>query len=73
MARQFTVKQAAEELNVSVFTIRSWISQRRIVHVRLGRAIRVPSAEIQRLIDRGTVPLAPGAVNQLGERDRDAT
>ena len=58
MARQFTVKQAAEELNLSVFTIRSWIAQRKIVHVRLGRAIRVPASEIQRLLDRGTVPLA---------------
>jgi excisionase family DNA binding protein len=67
MARHLTVKQTAEELNVSVFTIRSWINQRRLLHVRLGRAIRVPSTEIERLIESGTVPLAPSAANQLRE------
>jgi excisionase family DNA binding protein len=56
MVRQFTVKQAAEELNVSEHTIRSWITQRKLGHVRLGRAVRVPALELQRLLDRGSVP-----------------
>jgi excisionase family DNA binding protein len=56
MSRQYTVKQAAEELNVSVHTIRAWVAQRRIGHVRLGRAVRVPASEIQRLLDKGAVP-----------------
>jgi excisionase family DNA binding protein len=51
-----TVEQAAAELNVSQGTIRSWMTQRRIGFVRLGRAVRVPSAEIQRLLDIGFVP-----------------
>ena len=54
--RPLTVKEAAAELNVSVYTIRAWVAQRRIGHVRLGRAVRVPAAEIQRLLDRGSVP-----------------
>lgn len=54
-----TVEQAASELCVSVHTVRAWIARRRLGHVRLGRAIRVPGSEIQRLIDRGTVPALP--------------
>jgi excisionase family DNA binding protein len=51
-----TVEQAAGDLCVSVHTIRAWIAQRKIGCVRLGRAIRIPSSEIARLIEAGTVP-----------------
>ena len=51
-----TVQQAAMELNVSVSTIRAWIGQRRIGHVRLGRAVRIPTMEIARLLENGFSP-----------------
>jgi len=51
-----TVKQAAAELNMSQAAIRSWIASRRIGFVRLGRSVRVPSTEIQRLLEAGYVP-----------------
>jgi excisionase family DNA binding protein len=51
-----TVEQAAADLCVSVHTIRAWIARRKISSVRLGRAVRVPAAEIARLIEQGTVP-----------------
>lgn len=51
-----TVEQAAEELNVAQSTIRAWIAQRRIGHVRLGRSIRIPASEIQCLLETGFVP-----------------
>ena len=51
-----TVRQAALELNVSVHTIRAWIYNRRIGYVRLGRSIRIPAVEIERLVERGTIP-----------------
>jgi excisionase family DNA binding protein len=53
-----TVEQAATDLNLSVYTIRAWIARRKIAHVRLGRAVRVPVAEIQRLLEQGSVPAA---------------
>lgn len=46
-----TVKNAADELAVSPHTVRAWITQRRIGHIRLGRAIRVPVSEVSRLLD----------------------
>lgn len=54
--RPRTVKEAAEELGLSVHTIRAWIANRRLAHLRLGRAIRIPAAEIRRVIDESTVP-----------------
>jgi excisionase family DNA binding protein len=51
-----TVEQAAAELNLSRATIRAWIAQRRLGHVRLGRAVRIPAQEIQRLLEVGYVP-----------------
>ena len=45
-------------------TIRAWIARRKIACVRLGRAVRVPVAEIDRLLDEGhdtrrTLPCPP--------------
>jgi len=56
-----TVQQAADALSLSVHTIRAWVGQRRLAHVRLGRAVRIPETEIVRLLDRGTVPAAQAA------------
>jgi excisionase family DNA binding protein len=58
-ARPRTLVQVAAELNLSQRTIRGWIAQRRIGVVRLGRAVRVSSAEIQRLLDGGYVSAEP--------------
>ena len=54
--RPRTVSETAEELGLSVHTVRAWIASRKLGHLRLGRAIRVPAAEIRRVIERSTVP-----------------
>jgi len=54
--RPRTVAEAAHELGLSVHTIRAWIASRRIGHIRLGRAIRIPADEVRRVIEAGTVP-----------------
>lgn len=51
-----TVAEAAGELGLSVHTIRAWVAARRLAHIRLGRAIRIPAAEIRRVIEANTVP-----------------
>lgn len=56
MERPRTVQEAADELGLSVHTVRAWIASRRLGHLRLGRAIRIPAAEIRRVIDESTVP-----------------
>ena len=56
LERPRTVGEAAEELGLSVNTIRAWVAGRRLAHLRLGRAIRIPAAEIRRVIEKSTVP-----------------
>jgi len=51
-----TVRLTAERLGLRESTVRAWIAQRRIGIVRLGRAIRIPLEEIERLISEGTIP-----------------
>ena len=56
LERPRTVAEAATELGLSVHTIRAWVAARRLAHLRLGRAIRIPAAEIRRVIAKNTVP-----------------
>jgi excisionase family DNA binding protein len=56
VAESACAREAAAELNLSKATIRAWIGQRRLGHVRLGRAIRIPAKEIQRVLEVGYVP-----------------
>lgn len=51
-----TVREAGEMLAMSPHTMRSWIADRRIGIVRLGRTVRVPISEVERLLETGSVP-----------------
>jgi len=51
-----TVPEAANQLRVSVATIRAWILQRRITSVRVGRAVRIPQSAIDLVVEVGTIP-----------------
>jgi excisionase family DNA binding protein len=54
------VPEAAEILALSQKTIWQWIGERRIGVVRLGRAVRIPLSEIERLLEVGTTPARRG-------------
>jgi excisionase family DNA binding protein len=45
-------KEAAHFLNVSENTIRTWIWQRRLPVVRLGRAVRLRREDLEEFIER---------------------
>lgn len=51
-----SVEEAAQELGLKASTIRAWILRRRITYVKLNRAVRIPRAEVERMIREGTVP-----------------
>ena len=59
-ARLLKVPEAAEMLALSPKTVWQWIGERRIGVVRLGRAVRVPQSEIDRLMEDGTTPARRG-------------
>lgn len=54
--RPLNVREVAGALGLSESTIRSWLAQRRLGFVRLGRAIRIPVEEIDRVLAQGAVP-----------------
>ncbi len=51
-----TVAQFAEALNVTVACVRRWLRERRISKVKLGRLVRIPASEAERLIEEGLRP-----------------
>jgi len=54
-----SIPQAAERLNVTVSCVRRWALERKIATVKIGRLVRVPVAEIARLVAYGTRPARP--------------
>ncbi len=59
--KRLTVKEVSQALGLAEVTIRAWIAKRRLGHVRLGRAVRIPLSEVRRLLEAGTVPPRPEA------------
>jgi excisionase family DNA binding protein len=59
-AKLLKVPEAAEWLALSQKTVWQWIGERRIGVVRLGRAVRIPVSEIERLLEEGTTPARRG-------------
>ena len=54
-AKLLTVEQAADRLNLKPTTLYAWVYQRRIGHVKLGRALRFWEKDLEECIQRGTV------------------
>jgi excisionase family DNA binding protein len=50
-----SVKEAAERLNISVFTLRGWISQRRVRYVKLGRRTMFRPGDLEDLINGAVI------------------
>lgn len=53
-----SVREAAAMLSVAIPTLRRWIREQRLAHVRCGRAIRIELAEIARFIEVNRHPAA---------------
>lgn len=51
-----TIKETAQELGLKERTVRKWLYQGRLPHVKLGRAVRVPQDAVRKFIDKNTIP-----------------
>ena len=49
----FKIEEVSERLNVSASTVRSWIDQKKIPVTRLGRAVRIRSDIVDKIIKSG--------------------
>jgi excisionase family DNA binding protein len=54
-----SVPEFASALHITVACARRWILERKITTVKLGRLIRIPMGEVNRLIEAGTRPARP--------------
>ena len=59
-ATLLSVPQFAGALGVTPACIRRWILERKIATVKLGRLIRIPATELDRLTNAGLRPARPG-------------
>lgn len=54
-----TVPQFSEILGVTPACIRRWILEQKVTTVKLGRLIRIPASEVERLVASGLRPARP--------------
>ncbi len=50
------IPEVAEQLTLRPVTIRAWLARRKLSFVRVGRSIRIPRSEVDRVLTEGTVP-----------------
>lgn len=49
-----TISQFALELGVTNSCIRRWVLERRVSVVKIGRLVRIPATEFDRIVTEGT-------------------
>jgi excisionase family DNA binding protein len=54
-----TLEEAASKLGMKPVTLRMWASSRKIARVKIGRAVRIPASEIDKIIESGLIPALP--------------
>lgn len=55
MAELLDLREGAKELRLSIHTLRSWVSQKRIPHVRLGRRVLLRREDLEEMINKSVV------------------
>jgi excisionase family DNA binding protein len=53
------VNEFASILDVTPACVRRWLSERKIASTRIGRLVRIPASEIERLVESGLRPARP--------------
>ncbi|WP_319477013.1 helix-turn-helix domain-containing protein [Marispirochaeta aestuarii] len=52
----FDYREAAAELRLAPITLRRWVSENRIEHIKLGSRVYFKPESIREYIDRHTIP-----------------
>lgn len=63
MDRLLNVSEFSQRLGLKKSTIRRWLFERKIACIKLGKSVRIPESEADRLIRRGERP-AIEAINE---------
>ena len=71
MTRLYSMKEAAEVLNVPFTWLRDKVTARQVPHTRLGRHVRFTEAHLAEIVAEGERPVAVAApVSLTGRRRR---
>jgi excisionase family DNA binding protein len=54
-----TLDEAAHRLGLKPVTLRMWATQRKIARCKIGRAVRIPESEIERIVASSLIPALP--------------
>jgi excisionase family DNA binding protein len=54
-----SIEDAARRLGLKPVTLRMWASRRKIARCKIGRAVRIPESEIERIIASSLIPALP--------------
>ena len=54
-----SIEDASRRLGLRPVTVRAWAAARKLARVKLGRRVLIPASEIDRLIERSTIPAVP--------------
>ncbi len=54
-----TVSEFAQALGVTQACCRRWLLDRKIASVKVGRLIRIPAVEVERIVQEGFRPAKP--------------
>lgn len=54
-----TIEEAAARLGLKPVTLRMWAARRKIARCKLGRAVRIPASEVERIIASSLIPALP--------------
>jgi excisionase family DNA binding protein len=52
-----TVDECAAELGVTIACIRRWVLERRIAVIKIGRLVKIPQTEVERIVTAGFRPV----------------
>lgn len=52
--RFLTPKQFADRFSISRWTVYTWLQEGRLKKIKLGRLVRIPESEVDRIIQEGT-------------------
>ena len=56
MSELLTIPEFAARLKITIACVRRWIVENRVTIVKLGRLVRIPASEADRMIDDGLRP-----------------
>jgi excisionase family DNA binding protein len=59
MKKLLSITEFAEALGVTVACCRRWVLERRITFTKIGRLVRIPASEVDRLVAEGLCPAKP--------------